>query len=132
MNSWIKGLKEYNKGSDSWCIPKKGSKGYNNIMNKKKPITFKESPPPEPTKIVIPKKPYTFKEIQEMRKKSEKFAKEDSKNRRNKIAKIVGAGKYASRSKEPSTPFDYDKEQKEHEEMIKRYYKPGKKLGVLL
>jgi hypothetical protein len=37
MNSWIKGLKEYNKGSDSWCIPKKGSKGYNEIMNKQKP-----------------------------------------------------------------------------------------------
>ena len=37
MNNWIKGLKEYNKNSDSWCIPKKGSKGYNNIMNKKKP-----------------------------------------------------------------------------------------------
>jgi len=36
MNSWIKGLKEYNKGSDSWCIPKKGSKGYNIIMNKQK------------------------------------------------------------------------------------------------
>jgi len=41
MNSWIKGLKEYNKGSDSFCIPKKGSKGYNKIMNKKKP-TLKE------------------------------------------------------------------------------------------
>jgi hypothetical protein len=36
MNNWIKGLKEYNKGSDSWCIPKKGSKVYNQIMNKQK------------------------------------------------------------------------------------------------
>jgi molecular chaperone DnaK (HSP70) len=114
MNSWIKGLKEYNKGSDSWCIPKKGSKGYNEIMNKTKPPTSKE--------------------IQEMRKKSEKFAKEDTKNTRNEIKKIMGVGRYASRSKEPSTS-DYIKEQKEHEEMMKRYYKrgkTGKKLVVIL
>ena len=131
MNNWIKGLKEYNKGSDSWCIPKKGSKGYNEIMNKKKPI--KESPPPEPTKIVIPKKPPTFKEIQEMRNKATKQAREGSLQIRNETKKMLGVGRYASRSKEPSTPFDYIKEHKEYEEGMKRpnkIYK--KKSGALL
>ena len=114
MNSWIKGLKEYNKGSDSWCIPKKGSKGYNEIMNKKKPI--KESPKKQPS----------FGEIHEMRKKAAVQAREDSTNRRNEIKKIMGVGRYASRSKEPSTPRDYAKEKKEYEDMMKEYYKPRK------
>ncbi len=127
MNNWLKGLKEYNKGSDSWCIPKKGSKGYNEIMNKKKPI--KESSPSKPAK-----KPPTFKEIQEMRAKSEKLAREGTKRRINEVQKIMGVGRYASRSKEPM-PFDYAKETKEYEEMMEKYYKNRqrgkKKSGVL-
>tara|TARA_R110000765_G_scaffold409532_1_gene507800 strand:- start:518 stop:796 length:279 start_codon:yes stop_codon:yes gene_type:complete len=43
MNNWIKGLKEYNKGADAWCIPKKGSKGYNEIMNKQKPTPHRDA-----------------------------------------------------------------------------------------
>ena len=27
-NLWIKALKAYNKGSKEWCVPKKGSLGY--------------------------------------------------------------------------------------------------------
>ncbi len=142
MNNWIKGLKEYNKDSDSWCIPKKGSKGYNEIMNKKKPI--KESPravanifitPNElfskKTKTVIPKKQYTMKEIQEMRDKSEKFSRETARLNRNAVKKIMGVGRYAAVSKEPSTPIDYVKEKKEYKEMMERI-KPKKKSGVLL
>jgi hypothetical protein len=36
---WIEALKEYNKDSPSWCLPRKGSEGYNKvkvIMNRLK------------------------------------------------------------------------------------------------
>jgi hypothetical protein len=28
VSSWIQALKEYNKDTGSWCLPKKGSEGY--------------------------------------------------------------------------------------------------------
>ncbi len=31
QNIWIKALKAYNKGSKDWCIPKKGSLGYDAV-----------------------------------------------------------------------------------------------------
>ena len=44
-NAWMEALKEYNKGSNSWCIVKKGTSEYDkvkNIMEKqKKPIKMK-------------------------------------------------------------------------------------------
>jgi hypothetical protein len=114
MNSWIKGLQDYNKGKDSWCIPRKGSKGYNEIMSKKKPVPTAFMPEKElfsePTKTVIPKKPYTFKGIQEMRAKGEKFARETSRLTRNESKKLLGIGKYGSNRKEDSTPIDFTKD----------------------
>lgn len=31
--NWIDALKEFNKGSSTWCIPKKGSEGYNKVKS---------------------------------------------------------------------------------------------------
>ena len=30
-NAWIEALKEYNKGSNSWCIVKKGTPEYDKV-----------------------------------------------------------------------------------------------------
>ena len=32
MISWIVALKKFNKGKDCWCIPKKGSSGYQEVL----------------------------------------------------------------------------------------------------
>lgn len=33
VNYWLKALKEYNKNNtEEWCIPKKGSKGYEKLQ----------------------------------------------------------------------------------------------------
>ena len=41
-NAWIEALKEYNKGSNSWCVVKKGTPEYDKVKkimeNKKKPM----------------------------------------------------------------------------------------------
>ena len=34
---WIEALKKYNQGKEEWCIPKKGSNEYNQVMNIMKP-----------------------------------------------------------------------------------------------
>lgn len=31
VNNWIRALKKFNKNKDEWCIPKKGSKEYNEV-----------------------------------------------------------------------------------------------------
>ena len=52
VNSWLVALKEYNKNKNKWCIPKKGSKEYDEvrkIMDKKetKEKKSKEKKPKE-------------------------------------------------------------------------------------
>ena len=32
VNYWTQALKEYNYGNSSWCIPKKGTKGYREVV----------------------------------------------------------------------------------------------------
>jgi len=31
INSWVVALKEFNKNKSIWCIPKKGTKEYNEV-----------------------------------------------------------------------------------------------------
>jgi hypothetical protein len=77
MNSWIIGLKEYNKGSDSWCIPKKGSKGYNNIMNKKKPTLAEQ------------KQSFEFLNIDEYRQRATELGRKEMKKRGIYVKSII-------------------------------------------
>ena len=32
-NKWVSALKEMNKGSNNWCVPKKGTAEYQQVMN---------------------------------------------------------------------------------------------------
>jgi len=40
-NEWIKALKQWNTGKSMWCVPKKGTKEYDEILKLKKPSTKK-------------------------------------------------------------------------------------------
>lgn len=31
MSAWVTALKEYNEGKDHWCVPRKGTKEYNEV-----------------------------------------------------------------------------------------------------
>ena len=95
-------------------LTSKGTKDYNEIMNKIKPVTSKE--------------------IQERKQKATKQAIEGSKITRREAKQTLGVGKYATRSKEPSKPIDFVKEKKENDKMTEEYSKrfKKKKSGVLL
>mgnify|MGYP001547179359 CR=1 FL=1 len=47
-NSWLIALKEYNKNKDKWCIPKKGSKEYNEVIKNMNKIGKKETKEKKP------------------------------------------------------------------------------------
>lgn len=49
-NKWITSLKEWNKDKPNWCVPKKGSKDYDEI---KKMMNKKEEPKKEKSKIKL-------------------------------------------------------------------------------
>ena len=156
MNSWISGLKEYNKGSNSWCIPKKGSQGYNYIMNKIKPVTSKEIQERGSGLSRAKEIQARSKEIQESRQKATKQAKEGSKIIRNQERrekpltfkeiqefrqKATKQAKEGSRqirnrvkkilfsnNKEPSKPVDFAKEKKEQIEIDKKFEENYKRI----
>ena len=39
---YIEALKKYNEGKDKWCMPRKGSEDYLNIIRMMKPISKKK------------------------------------------------------------------------------------------
>ena len=60
-NKWIDALKEHNKGSNKWCVPKKGTPEYDSIIKTmNKPKEYYQMPKTEVEKLQpITRKPIT-------------------------------------------------------------------------
>ena len=100
-NSWMQSLKKFNEGKKTWCIPKKGSPQYYEVMEMGKNVIAKQykKEEDEPKKI----KEENVKKKQESREKKQEDKKVDSKGltekQKQKLPKGLQEGILRSRAK---------------------------------
>jgi len=62
-NAWITALKKFNKGKGTWCLPKKGTKEYDEVRALMVAKPKEESAPPKEEEPKLSKKKPTMKEM---------------------------------------------------------------------
>tara|TARA_R110000868_G_scaffold151420_1_gene375929 strand:+ start:277 stop:792 length:516 start_codon:yes stop_codon:yes gene_type:complete len=93
-NAYIQALKKFNEGKGMWCIPKKGTSDYNEVMKIKNKLMGKETK----DEVVIPIKEFkkehnelitVLKEAQDDGKKVKSKLKKEEKKQEKELEKVL-------------------------------------------
>lgn len=140
-NPWIDALKEYNKNKGQWCLPKKGSKEYDEVKkimdrNKKPKKSVIEPKKEKPKKSLIEMmkefnnkynlseiKKQTFNTKEELQKYIDEYVKEIN-DIRNQLGKIEDQIEFMKNNKELSV--DYNDNSKNFLRRVKKLMKEKK------